>query len=193
MSLRAFSFFRRIWRQISNRRNCFKPATSKSSMSARVRDVFRSKLVGWLLERFAIILSSLTVFIDRFSGKILCEKPIDILVRNLGIQRVRDDGKQCRSTFQLVWYNPRTDESLILCHIESGRTHQIRVHLQYLGYPIIDDNIYNSPAWGPERGKGCQYGKPIGQVGIFIHSTHLVYLVNRRYKIWAQLYPLAKT
>lgn len=32
--------------------------------------------------------------------------------------------------------------------------HQIRVHLQWLGYPIIDDPIYNSPVWGERRGKG---------------------------------------
>lgn len=33
--------------------------------------------------------------------------------------------------------------------------HQIRVHLQYLGFPIIGDYIYNHPtAFGPDGGKG---------------------------------------
>jgi len=32
-----------------------------------------------------------------------------------------------------------------------GRTHQIRIHLQYLGYPIINDSMYNHKAWGDER------------------------------------------
>ena len=45
---------------------------------------------------------------------------------------------------------------MILClgKPHSGRMHQIRVHLQWLGYPIINDPIYNhETAWGPDKGK----------------------------------------
>ena len=34
------------------------------------------------------------------------------------------------------------DQSLIRCELETGRTHQIRVHLSALGYPIVNDAIY---------------------------------------------------
>ncbi|CAJ0927798.1 13346_t:CDS:2, partial [Entrophospora sp. SA101] len=34
-------------------------------------------------------------------------------------------------------------------------THQIRVHLQYLGYPIANDPLYcNKKVWGSNLGKG---------------------------------------
>lgn len=33
--------------------------------------------------------------------------------------------------------------SLILLKLETGRTHQIRVHMKYLGYPLIGDYLYN--------------------------------------------------
>lgn len=33
--------------------------------------------------------------------------------------------------------------SLIRLHLETGRTHQIRIHMKYLGYPLIGDSLYN--------------------------------------------------
>ncbi len=32
--------------------------------------------------------------------------------------------------------------TLIKCKLETGRTHQIRVHLAYIGYPIVNDEVY---------------------------------------------------
>lgn len=35
------------------------------------------------------------------------------------------------------------EHSLVLLRLETGRTHQIRVHMRYLGYPLIGDYLYN--------------------------------------------------
>ena len=41
----------------------------------------------------------------------------------------------------------------------TGRTHQLRVHLQYLGHSIANDPIYgNEKAWGNKRAKGGIFG-----------------------------------
>lgn len=37
--------------------------------------------------------------------------------------------------------------SLVRCVLHTGRTHQIRVHLKYLGHPIVGDPLYSGPQW----------------------------------------------
>lgn len=36
------------------------------------------------------------------------------------------------------------DATLIECSLETGRTHQIRLHMQYIGYPIVNDPVYSN-------------------------------------------------
>src|SRR6185369_4414487 len=35
-----------------------------------------------------------------------------------------------------------TDSALVRCILETGRTHQIRVHLSNAGYPLVGDQVY---------------------------------------------------
>ena len=44
--------------------------------------------------------------------------------------------------------------TLIQCRLETGRTHQIRVHMAYLHHPILGDTVYGSPK--PELGQSSQ-------------------------------------
>jgi len=39
--------------------------------------------------------------------------------------------------------------SLIECRLETGRTHQVRVHLGHLGHPLVGDPMYTKPAYKP--------------------------------------------
>ena len=39
--------------------------------------------------------------------------------------------------------------SLVECRLHTGRTHQIRVHLKHLGYPILGDTLYGGPGTSP--------------------------------------------
>lgn len=66
-------------------------------------------------------------------------------------------GKPAETEFQRVSYDSKTDTSVVKCHPLTGRTHQIRVHLQYLGHPIANDPIYLSEfIWGENLGKGSE-------------------------------------
>ena len=54
-----------------------------------------------------------------------------------------DEGKYARTIYHCIaCYG---NYSLIRVRIKTGRTHQIRVHMKYLGCPILGDDIYNKP------------------------------------------------
>ncbi|NWX13913.1 RUSD2 protein, partial [Aegotheles bennettii] len=89
--------------------------------------------------------------------EVVCEEPILVVSYKVGVCRVDPKGKSCQTIFQRLSYNGRS--SVVRCLPRTGRTHQIRVHLQYLGHPILNDPIYNMEAWGPDRGKGGKIDK----------------------------------
>lgn len=43
------------------------------------------------------------------------------------------------------------EASLVECRLETGRTHQIRVHMRHLGHPLLGDALYGGPMAGIER------------------------------------------
>uniref|UniRef100_A0A0P5H1X9 Pseudouridylate synthase RPUSD2 n=1 Tax=Daphnia magna TaxID=35525 RepID=A0A0P5H1X9_9CRUS len=91
------------------------------------------------------------------SGNIMCTEPIEVVSYKIGVCRVSPKGKDCQTEFERLSYNGKT--SVVLCKPRTGRMHQIRVHLQYLGYPIANDPLYNHVVFGPEKGKDGNIGK----------------------------------
>lgn len=56
------------------------------------------------------------------------------------ISRVRADGKEAKTLFKVIRYYQ--EATLVEATPLTGRTHQIRVHCQYLGHPIVGDRKY---------------------------------------------------
>ena len=55
---------------------------------------------------------------------------------------VDKNGKEAITHFKVL--NRFQDCTLLEINIETGRTHQIRVHLSHIGYPIIGDDVYSN-------------------------------------------------
>lgn len=76
---------------------------------------------------------------DRLSGTI--KKPIARHPRHRHKMSVREEGKFAHTDWELLG-ETEGPAALLLCRIHTGRTHQIRVHLADMGFPILGDAVY---------------------------------------------------
>ncbi len=66
--------------------------------------------------------------------------PIARQSESIIIRTVRDDGKPAVTHYKTLMQNDKY--SLVEIHLETGRTHQIRVHFAYIGCPLAGDELY---------------------------------------------------
>ena len=52
-----------------------------------------------------------------------------------------ENGESAITHYQLL--EVKNNHSLLEIHLETGRTHQIRVHMGYIGHPLPADYLYN--------------------------------------------------
>jgi len=81
---------------------------------------------------------------DRPRGTI--DKPIDRHPRARDKMAVRAGGREAITHWEVLERYPGADgapvASLLACRLETGRTHQIRVHLAAIGHPLLGDEVY---------------------------------------------------
>lgn len=93
--------------------------------------------------------TSLRKYVALVHGEIPHEKgrieaPIGRSKVNRKMQAVIEDGKPAVTHFEVL--KRFEGYTLIELQLETGRTHQIRVHMQYIGYPVAGDPLY-----GPKK------------------------------------------
>lgn len=87
--------------------------------------------------------------------ELACEVPLLTIDRQMGLNVVHPEGKPAKTIFKRMHYDANTDTSVVHCKPLTGRSHQIRVHLQYLGHPVANDPIYSeTKIWGERLGDG---------------------------------------
>ena len=70
-------------------------------------------------------------------------------------------GKESVTFFHVEKRYKESDVTLVSCRLQTGRTHQIRVHMEYIGHPVIGDPLY---------GKG---NRKLYQGGQLLHAYRL--------------------
>ena len=73
-------------------------------------------------------------------------------------------GKESVTYFHVIERYRKDDATLISCRLLTGRTHQIRVHMEYIGHPVIGDPLY---------GEG---NRKIAKDGQLLHAYRLTFV-----------------
>ncbi|MFL5383209.1 MAG: RluA family pseudouridine synthase [Longimicrobiaceae bacterium] len=74
------------------------------------------------------------------------DAPIGRDPRNPQLRAVRPDGDAARTRWRVVERLPRA--TLLAVELETGRTHQIRVHMMHFGHPVLGDRQYGRAGTG---------------------------------------------
>jgi 23S rRNA pseudouridine1911/1915/1917 synthase len=91
------------------------------------------------------------------------------LVRRTRMTTRRADGRTAVSHFHVLerLTSPYGPFTLVEVSIETGRTHQIRVHAQSLGHPVVGDTLYGAPHAIPNLAPNLQLNRN------FLHAARL--------------------
>jgi len=84
---------------------------------------------------------------------------------------VRPDGRAAVTTFEVVRRWPGA--TLLRCALQTGRTHQVRVHLAAIGHPIVGDDRYTRGTRRPGDGRSGPVARPPAPGRPFLHAEVL--------------------
>ena len=80
------------------------------------------------------------------NGKIeqhgIIEAPICRVSSSIIEREVGEGGEYAKTEYRLEKHNLKNNVSIVKLKLYTGRTHQIRVHMKYLGYPLLGDELY---------------------------------------------------
>ncbi len=103
----------------------------------------------------------------------IIEAPIGRDPRNRRRMAVVEDGEGRAACTHYSVIRHLKEYTLIEARMETGRTHQIRVHLSALGYPVVGDRVYGSKSYLLPRLflHACRLGFTLPDTGDYVEFT----------------------
>jgi 23S rRNA pseudouridine1911/1915/1917 synthase len=94
----------------------------------------------------------------------MIDAPVGRSARHPTRMTVTERGREARTGYEVHRRWPDPGCSLLRCRLETGRTHQIRVHLAAIGHPVVGDDTYDGGA-----------KRPVAVPRLFLHATRLAF------------------
>ncbi len=103
------------------------------------------------LQQHAVSKSYLAVLVGQLKAATTVNRALDTAHRINGIRHVvvSETGQSAETVFKPLKSNGQF--TLSQCDISSGRTHQIRVHAQFMGHPVLGDRFYGKNYTNSDR------------------------------------------
>jgi 23S rRNA pseudouridine1911/1915/1917 synthase len=98
-----------------------------------------------------------------------------------------NSGKPSRTHFETLGTVPlgRSKVSMVMCQLETGRTHQIRVHFESIGHPLVGDPVYHKATQRGQRpAVRVPLPVPFTRQALHAYRLGLVHPVTGRKKSW---------
>ncbi len=113
----------------------------------------------------------LAVVCGELRGEGVIDAPIRVKEGSIITREIGEDGKPSRTHWRALATDG--DISLVQLKLETGRTHQIRVHMAHIGHPLVGDTVYGTDETLPRHALHCtrlRFTHPVSKESMDIHS-----------------------
>ncbi len=90
------------------------------------------------------------------------DAPIGRATKHRTKMAISNDGRWARTHYEVIERSEQNHVTWLRCELETGRTHQIRVHLAAIGHHVLGDTVYGPRTGSPHIGRVALHAHRLG-------------------------------